>query len=187
MRADLKEIWTPDQPLPVRPVLRRLALRCGECWDAAALLRTAKVGYNPRLRTTLGRAILQAMRVELNPHLLRDHPEELVPTLAHELAHLVVYRRYGKAAPHGREFRTLMARLGLSGQATHALNVEHVRRRRRSKYLYLHRCSDCGYSFVARRPRRNCYCTACGPEMTWDVFRLPNSAAGRTLLKRLQG
>jgi SprT protein len=187
LRTQLGRIWTPEKPLPTRPVLRELTRCCSHHWGAEALLKKASVVYNPRLRTTLGRAILQAMRVELNPHLLNDHPGELVPTLAHELAHLVVYRRHGRVAPHGQQFRHLMAQVGLSAQATHELNVEHVRRRRRRKYLYLHRCSDCGYSFVARRPRRNCYCKACGPEMSWDVFRAPNTAAGQTLLKRLGG
>ncbi|NBB95892.1 MAG: hypothetical protein GVY16_09165 [Planctomycetes bacterium] len=186
LQSDVDQIWTPEEPLPARPILRRLVGCCGDRWDEARLLRKVSVVYNPRLRTTLGRAILNARRVELNPHLLRDNPAELVPTLAHELAHLVVHRRHGtRVAPHGPQFRRLMRRLGLSSRATHALDVERVRRRRKSKYLYLHRCSDCGYSFVARRARRNCYCKACGPEMTWDVFRLPDTAAGRKLLEKL--
>jgi predicted SprT family Zn-dependent metalloprotease len=125
--------------------------------------------------------------IELNPRLLGEHPRELVPTLAHELVHLCVRHRYGETAkPHGREFRSMMRRLGLDGKATHDLPVRHLRKHRRRKYLYLHRCSDCGYEFVARKSRRNCYCRACGPEMEWDIFRLPNTDAGRMLLYRLQ-
>jgi SprT protein len=82
------------------------------------------------MRTTLGQARLEEGCVELNPRLLMEHPEELVETLVHELAHLVVYWRYGKVRPHGREFFTLMRAVNLSGKATHTLNVDHLRRKR---------------------------------------------------------
>ena len=113
--------------------------------------------------------------------------ETHVGTLIHELAHVVVYLRYGAVPPHGRHFRTLMRAVNLSAKATHDLPVAHLRRQRRrrprQKYLYLHRCDECGYSFVARSIRRGYYCTACGPTMNWDVFRTPDTADGRKRLK----
>jgi SprT protein len=181
----LAELWTPEAPLPAQRVLRKLCGLILEAWDADGLQSRIRIVYNARLCTTLGRASLEGMRVELNPHLLREHPGELIPTLAHELAHLVVQSRYGKLSPHGQEFQTLLRALNLSAQATHRLPVDHIRRKR-ERYLYLHRCSDCGYDFVARSVRRQYYCTACGPEMRWDIFRVPNSAAGRALLLRLR-
>jgi predicted SprT family Zn-dependent metalloprotease len=179
-------LWTPSAPLPTRTLLGKLAARCLAAWRAEHLTPRVRIVYNPRLSTTLGRACLNEFRVELNPRLLTDHPTELVPTLAHELAHLVVYDRHGASVrPHGAEFRLLMRRVNLPDESKHHLPVGHLRRKR-SRYLYLHRCSVCGRSFLARSVRRNCYCVACGPDMEWDVFRAPNSAAGKKLLTRLQ-
>lgn len=179
-------LWTPSAPLPTRTLLLQLAARCLSAWGAEHLTPRLRIIYNPRLTTTLGRACFTDLRVELNPRLLNEHPDELIPTLGHELAHLVVYDRHGKSAPpHGREFRLLLRRLQLPDNARHHLPVAHLRRTR-SRYLYLHRCSVCGRSFLARSVRRQYYCVACGPDMEWDVFRAPNTPAGRTLLERLR-
>jgi SprT protein len=179
-------IWTPDQPLPTGRILQELAACCGQAWDEPDLAEQVKVGYNRRLSTTLGRALYNESRIELNPHLLKTHREHLFETLAHELAHLVVHWRYPTAKPHGREFRTLMRAMNLSPKATHNLPVDHLRRRR-GKYIYLHRCSDCNYRFSARRTRRDLYCLTCGPSMQWEIARLPNTPAGRRLMRRLMG
>jgi SprT protein len=184
-RLPTDDLWRPEQGLPARPVLDAIAHRCLTFWGAQCLAPRLRVAYNPRLRSTLGRALLEEARVELNPRLLMAHPEELVGTLAHELAHLVVHDRYGVVAPHGSHFRALMRALGLSDQATHRLDVSLVRRRRR-RYLYLHRCSDCGRSFIARSIRRGYYCIACGPGMRWDIFRAPATPQGRQALDRLE-
>jgi len=182
MRLHVDDLWTPDQPLPTRSVLAAVAGRCGELWQEPDLAHRVRIGYNPRLRTTLGRAKLEQRQVELNPQLLREHPGELLATLVHELAHVVVYQRYGPVPPHGRHFRVLMSAAGLSGKATHDLPVQHLRRRRQ-RYLYLHRCDGCGYRFTARRVRRGYYCTACGPGMNWDIVRVPNTEQGRRMLQ----
>ena len=171
--------------LPALPALREMLEQLGLAWDCPDLACRVKVVYNSRLTTTLGRAAIADMRLELNPRLLREHPTELAATLAHEAAHLVVHMRYGKAPPHGREFKTLMRAVNLSPKATHSLPVEHLRKRR-GRYLYLHRCGDCGQEFVARSVRRQYYCLACGPDMQWDIFRVPNTQAGQKLLEHLR-
>lgn len=170
--------------LPAGRDLKKLAEGFLRTWGAEELIRRVRVGYNPRLRTTLGRALLDENRVELNTRLLRTHPGHLVPTLAHELAHIVVYRRHGMTAPHGEQFASLMRQVGLSAEATHNLPVGHLRRKRR-KYLYLHRCSQCGQALVARRALRDYCCATCGPEMQWDILRLPDSRHGKRLLKEM--
>lgn len=182
MRFCVDDLWTPRMPLPGKSVLRAIAARCGAAWEMPDLAQRVRIGYNPRLRTTLGRAVLDGRQVELNARLLRDHPAELIPTLVHELAHLVVHMRYGPVRPHGRHFRTLMRAVNVSAGATHDLPVRHLGRRR-GRYLYLHRCTGCGYHFVARSVRRNDYCIACGPDMSWDIFRAPNTPQGRALLQ----
>lgn len=177
------DIWRPDQPLPGGDVLRQVAARCAKLWELPTMTGRVRVGYNPRLRTTLGRAALDEYRVELNVHLLREHPEQLIPTLVHELAHVAVRMRYGSsAAPHGREFRTLMSAAGVPAETTHNLPAAKALRRRRRRYVYLHICDGCGYSFLARSVRRDCYCNGCGPGMSWDVYRAADKPAGRKQL-----
>lgn len=182
---DLRGLWDAASGLPGPDVLVAVAERCGRAWDMPDLHRRVRIGYNPRLRTTLGRAVLNDRRVELNVRLLRRHPAELIPTLVHELAHLAVHMRYGRVAPHGREFRTLTAAVGMPGGATHDLPVGGLKRTRR-RYLYLHRCSDCGATFVARSVRRDTYCRECGPEMSWTVWRAPATSRGRRALEQMR-
>jgi len=182
-RFSVDDLWRPGMPLPTRALLTAIARRAADAWDMPDLPDRVRIAYNPRLRTALGRALLDRGVVELNTHLLSEHPDQLVETLVHELAHLAVYMRYGPVRPHGEHFRTLMRAVGLSPATTHTLPVAHLRRRR---YLYLHRCSDCGYSFIAPSVRRNVYCSACGPDMTWDVYRAPRTQAGRAMLRRMQ-
>lgn len=179
----LEAIWQPGGSLPGGPCLRRMTGVLLDAWEAGHLAGDVHVGYNPRLRTTLGRALMRERCVELNPTLLRNHPSHLPATLAHELAHLVVFDRFGPIAPHGRAFRILMRQVGFSDSATHDLPVKRTRRRRR-KYLYLHRCTECGGVFVDRRARRDWYCSACGPESSWDIFRLPDNDTGRRMIRR---
>ncbi len=186
VKLDTGDLWSPGDPLPGGAVLRRMAARVAALWEMPELVDVT-IGYNGRLRTTLGRALLDEGRVELNPRLLRDHPDQLVSTLAHELAHLAVHVRFGRrAGAHGREFRTLMRALNLDARATHNLPVEHLRRRRR-RYIYLHRCDQCGRSAIARRVLRDRICSRCGPGMQWDVYRVPDTPAGRALLETLAG
>lgn len=129
-RFDPSDLWAPGQPLPGGKILKAIARRVGKFWECADLSEKARIIYTTRMRTTIGMARLEENIVELNPVLLTEHPEEFIETLVHELAHLVVYWRYGsRARPHGREFFTLMRAVNLSGKATHQLDVEHLRRR----------------------------------------------------------
>ena len=185
-RFRVDDLWTPREPLPGKRVLTQIAERCGRAWGFACLADGVRIVYNPRLRTALGRALLDERRVELNVRLLRAHLQEFIPTLVHELAHVVVYIRYGRVRPHGMHFRTLMRAVNLSPQATHSLPVGSAKRRRR-RYLYLHRCSDCGVSFVARKVRRDLYCRCCGPDMTWTILRAADTEAGRRALDEAMG
>ncbi len=174
--------------LPARAELLAFARKLSETWKYPALVKV-RIGYNQRLRSTLGRAILCPQpgrcQVELNTRLLHEHPGEVYDVLAHELAHVVGHFRDRRGTAHGKSFRELMKVAGYSPQATHDLPTEHLRRKRR-KYLYLHHCGDCGYTFIARNVKRNCYCVACGPEMAWDIFRAPNTVQGRARLKEMQ-
>jgi len=105
-------------------------------WGAENLAAQLSWRWNPRLRTTIGRAFLEEGRLELNPLLLGRHPEAMRGVVIHELAHLVVTARHGlRVAPHGAEWKSLMRLAGESTSATHNLNVEGLRapKRRRAR------------------------------------------------------
>lgn len=101
---------------------------CLRLWKAEDLASRLQWRWNPRLRTTIGRALLEEGMMELNPLLLGRHPEEMRPVVVHELAHLVVTARHGlRVAPHGAEWKALMRLSGESTRATHDLNVDGLR------------------------------------------------------------
>ena len=103
-------------------------------WGAEEFATRLRWCWNPRLRTTIGRALLEDGVLELNPLLLGRHPEEMRPVVIHELAHLVVTARHGlRMAPHGAQWMELMHQAGESTRATHNLDVEGLRVKRRRR------------------------------------------------------
>lgn len=123
-----------------------------------ALARELEVVWNPRLRTTAGRAWPGHALIELNPAIARFGENEVVRTLLHELAHLVAHARAGRRriAPHGPEWQLACAQLGIPGEpARHRLPLPRTRQQRRFSY----RCPACGTT--VRRARRLRYAAAC--------------------------
>ncbi len=105
----------------------------------------ARVGveWNPRMRSTAGRATWPVCLIEINTHLPEISQEEVRRTLLHELAHLVTYERlgHGRCAPHGEEWQQACSDLGIPGEtATHRLPLPSRKVKRQWKYL----CPSCG-------------------------------------------
>jgi predicted SprT family Zn-dependent metalloprotease len=126
----------------------------------AGLARRVRVCWNPRMRTTAGRARWPDGRIELNPRLREVGEREVWRTLKHELAHLIAYERAGRRriAPHGAEWQRACAELGIGGEpACHKLPFEARRMKRRWAY----RCPHCGEEF--QRVRRFRHAVACWP------------------------
>jgi predicted SprT family Zn-dependent metalloprotease len=114
------------------------------------------VVFNSRLRSSVGRADFRARTIELNPRLLDRHPGELLPTLAHELCHLVA----GARAGHGSRWRAAMSALGQRAEACHRLDVTGLAARRRT---WIWRCSGCGEVYHRRHRRAQRFlCGRCG-------------------------
>lgn len=124
--ARLLAEWPPER-------LRAVLEGALESWDADFLRHVIRLRWNARLRTTVGRAMLEEMVVELNPRLLARHPEEIRPVLVHEAAHLVVHRLHGYQPDHGKVWKAYMRRAGESTRATHELDVRGLRNRRRRR------------------------------------------------------
>lgn len=137
------------------------AVEAVRCLGLARLAATLRVEWNPRLRTSAGRAWPQEGRIELNPAIAGFGGDEVRRTLLHELAHLVAHHRAGRRriAPHGPEWRRACADLGIPGEAArHRLPLRPVRQRRRFAY----RCPACAKVIRrARRMRREAACLAC--------------------------
>jgi len=128
---------------------------------APELCARIRVGWNTRLRSTAGMAIAAHWSVWLNPALKDISREEVVRTLLHELAHLVVSYRHPRRrlAPHGSEWQMACAELGIAHEpSTHQFPFETRRMKRR----YLLRCPACGRSHQrVRAPKSRVACLAC--------------------------
>lgn len=139
------------------------------------------VGWNPRLQTTAGRAFAAENRIELNPELLGDWPDEIPAILGHEAAHLAAHRLFGpRVAAHGRHWRALMRLVGLPPEIAHDMPVRTVARRRRRSFLYLRICDRCGERRVARVVRYGV--CRCGANDRYLVLRAAASAQGLAML-----
>ncbi len=120
-----------------------------------------QVSWNSRLRTSAGRAFIANNLIELNPALIRISHDEVCLTLKHELAHLIAYRLSSpkKILPHGQEWKTACAALGIPREtARHTLPFPARRYARNHHY----QCRSCGIVIDRVRPfRRAVACSIC--------------------------
>ncbi len=134
------------------------------------LSRRVRVRWNPRMRTTAGRAWWPDRVIELNPKLNDLPPGDLWRTLRHELAHLIAYERAGRRRiePHGPEWRAACAELGIPDeQPCHTLPFKGRRMRR----AYSYTCPSCCSAFQrVRRIRRMVACYDCCRKFTGGSF-----------------
>lgn len=101
--------------------------------------------WSRRLRTRAGVANEPDGRITLNARLLARHPDEILPTLVHELAHLVRFHRYGPTRrPHGARWRRLMVQAGFPPSACHRMDVGDLAVRRGA---FLYRCASCAREY----------------------------------------
>lgn len=125
------------------------------------LAKKIQVSWNPRMRTTAGRAWWPSRCIELNPKLKDFSEEEIWRTLKHELAHLIAYERGGRRRidPHGPEWRAACAELGIPDETRcHALPLKP----RRMKRNYAYACPACLTVIARVRPfRRAVACHTC--------------------------
>lgn len=138
----------PALRLVVMSYLRRL----GE----QRLAPRVRVIFNRRMRTAIGRCEPGRGRIYLNPRLLDQYPAELVPTIVHELCHVVA----GLRAGHGQRWQELMLRCGFKPDLYHDLDVSAFESRRRS---WRWRCRACGCAYVRKTRSAHSYsCGSCG-------------------------
>ena len=177
---------TDLQRLPTPALLEQRVVELFQRWRV--LDTEVVVAWNARLSTTAGRAFVRGGRIELNPRLLGDAPEQVEIVLTHEAAHVAAYRLFGEhVAAHGRHWRSLMRMAGQEPDVTHKMPVEHLRRQQRPgrrRYLYLRMCSACGERDVLESVRYG-RCRGCSSRDSYLVVKTPASAAGRRALLRM--
>ncbi len=126
--------------------------------DAAPLPPPRLVYYDDRLAA--GQAMPPrdgetAGELRLNTVYLEDALAPMLEeTVAHELAHLVVFhlRPRQRQAPHGHLWRTIMRDwYGVEPECTHAFDTDRVRARRQRRWLYACSCRQHWLTTVRHR------------------------------------
>jgi len=123
-----------------------------------SLAEKLEIIWNPRMRSTAGKAHWPSAKIELNPLLQKISQEEIERTFLHELAHLLAYHRHGvkNIRAHGSEWQQACEDLGIPGEAvTHKLPLPRRQLRRRWRY----RCPHCHHQF--KRVRKYSVKVAC--------------------------
>ncbi len=157
----------PTQVRSIQRILREL----GGFWDTPGLA-DVEVVANPRLSRTLGRLVGRQLRIELGPRAFGS-PTRLKEVVTHEGAHaaLVTARDAARLAPHGPEWRRLMALAGYPDakaarwrcftSARSSASPERRSKRGAPATLYDHWCPVCQASRVAKRRVKAWRCAGC--------------------------
>ncbi len=110
----------------------RITRRVSECISHANLTLGTDFAV-PAIRfdirgKTAGMALLQRWQLRFNPVLLAENPdafiEEVVP---HEVSHLIVFARFGRVRPHGKEWQAVMSQVfDVQPKTTHSFDIKSV-------------------------------------------------------------
>ena len=107
-----------------------------------------------RGRSDAGRALQLEQRIEINEDLLERYPDAMLEeTIAHELAHLLVYRLFGRrASAHGQEWQAIMHQwFRVEPQRTHNFDLNGLDVRRQQRFAYYCDCRPHELSTVRHR------------------------------------
>jgi SprT protein len=104
--------------------------------------------------------------VRYNAALLAAYPEHFIAhTVPHEVAHLVVFRVFGRMRPHGPEWASVMAFFGVRPERCHNYDVSGLATRRLRRYPYRCACRDHQLTSIRHNRIRGgqvYLCTHCG-------------------------
>jgi predicted SprT family Zn-dependent metalloprotease len=166
------------RPAPAEPHPAGLAPIVDEAVElwGDAVLRDVTISFSKRMRRSAGRALPATAVVRLHAALADDYSHLLREVVLHELAHVVVYARYGRRArPHGNEWKALMVEAAL--QPRTCLPAGSLPAPPRRKSTWIHRCPACDAQRSAGRPVRNWRCARC----------LKNGGTGELSIEKVGG
>jgi SprT-like protein len=107
-----------------------------------------KVCFNPRLRTTGGRYILQTHNIELNEKYYKELGfEELVQIVKHELCHYHLHLEKKGYKHRDRDFRELLQKV----DAPRFCNTLPSQEKKRAPIKYHYVCSNCKQRYDRKR------------------------------------
>jgi SprT protein len=123
-----------------------------------------KLVYHQR-GTSAGTAWLDTYEIRLNPVLLLENEQEFIDEVVpHELAHLLVWKTFGRVSPHGKEWKWMMESvLGVPARRTHRFELGSIRTN-----TFPYRCKCQQHQLTVRRHNRVVRgeavyrCTQCG-------------------------
>ena len=121
------------------------------------------------LRGTRAGSVSRAGLIRLNPVLLRENLTAfMAQTIPHEVAHWVVFRWRLRAAPHGPEWRQVMAWLGAPASRCHDFDVTRAQVRTLRSHRYVCACRTHAVSAIRHRRMQNGMiyrCRTCAAEL----------------------
>ncbi|MBS0849316.1 SprT family zinc-dependent metalloprotease [Citrobacter sp. JGM124] len=115
--------------------------------------------------TAAGTAWLEKNEIRLNPVLLLENQQPFIDEVVpHELAHILVWKHFGRTPPHGKEWKWMMQTvLGVTPRRTHQFAVQSV-----STNTFPYHCPCQQHQLTVRRHNRvirgetQYRCTRCG-------------------------
>ena len=130
------------------------------------------IGYRDIGRVA-GLAWLRENRVEFSKTLLLENADKFIArTVPHEIAHLICFKLYPGASGHGREWKSIMSRLGLEPSRCHSYDTSSVSNTRPRPFVYVCRCV--GHEFKLTRNIHNKIllgqvrtCCKCHTKIVW--------------------
>ena len=161
---------TPRLPIAIQQaVMRSLREKL-----AQANLKLGRSYPEPKLvyqqrGTSAGTAWLEPYEIRLNPVLMMENQQAFIDEVVpHELAHLLVWKHFGRVAPHGKEWKWMMESvLGVPARRTHQFELDSVRRT-----TFPYRCACQQHQLTVRRHNRvvrgeaTYRCVKCGEALT---------------------
>lgn len=115
-----------------------------------------------------GSARLQGWEVRFNPVLLAENPQAFLDeVIPHEVAHLVVFKLFGRVRPHGREWQGVMHNVfGVAPRTTHSFDISSVQGQ-----TFIYRCQCSEHQMTVRRHNKIVrgqavyHCRRCGSQL----------------------
>ena len=128
-------------------------------WGRPELASSVIIQFSARLRSSLGRTRVDVRRVRLNPLLANANEQLLDEVLCHEIAHIVVYERFGTSVkPHGPEWAALVRQAGFEPRLRVNVGGEKPST---AGQRFEHLCPVCQTTRYAKRSMTRWRCGSC--------------------------
>lgn len=168
----------------LRDQSRALLAGWGRAWDRPGLEGSVEVQISRRMSRALGLTHPGRRLIRIAESVLSAPDAAFAEVLCHEAAHLVVFERHRRRVrPHGPEWAALMSAAGYQPRTKvdpRELGIPWTPvarpRRRRSRWVYEHRCPACGMTRQARRAVPQWRCARCyeqGSQGLLEIRRWP--------------